>query len=315
MCTRARTGTLRRLAGLLVLLATAEARALTVPALGPPGQPDIAGAQAAFDRAVAALRQKRPTEVDVAAREAYALGFGADAVELVAVAALQNTHVSLAHACYVALAADAEVPAGPRGRAQRQLAALDGQGGKVALEGLPDAARITLDGVSLGAAPLSGPVLAMPGAHVLTVTVEGFPEQKRTLRFVRGKSETVLAWKAPAPVPAATPASAPAPAPATSPATPPVAASEAPAERRFGPAPTPVAPPVLPGLAAAALQPFVGRPVQLETRFGPLPVVELLRVEAETAVLGPAEDPQRLPLSALRRVEAAGGVGPSGGVQ
>ncbi len=292
-----------------MLLANVEARALTVPALGPPGQPDIAGAQAAFDRAVAALRQKRPTEVDVAAREAYALGFGPDAVELVAVAALQNTHVSLAHACYIALANDAEVPAGPRGRAQRQLAALDGQGGKIVLEGLPDAARITLDGVSLGAAPLSGPVLAMPGAHVLTVTVEGFPEQKRTLRFARGKSEVVQAWKAPAPVPAATPAPAPAPAMA------PVVVAEGPPERRFGPPPAPVAPPVQPGLAAAALQPFVGRPVQLETRFGPLPVVELLRIEAETAVLGPAEDPQRLPLSALRRVEAAGGVGPSGGVQ
>lgn len=89
----------------------------------------------------------------------------------------------------------------------------------------------------------------------------------------------------------------------------PAPTSERPPVGTFGPAPVPVAPPVLPGLEAAALQPFVGRPVRLETRFGPLPVVELLRVEAETAVLGPAEAPQRLPLSVLRRVEAAGEAG------
>lgn len=270
-----------------------SASAIEVPPLGPVGTPDAEGARAAFERAVAALGRKKFDEVDREARAAWQLGFGADAAELVAVAALQRTRVSLAHAVYVALKGDPTVPNGPRGRAERQTTALAGQGGQVVLQGVPAGARVLVDGEYLGPTPLPAPVLAMAGAHRLSIEAAGFRPWERSLRFAKGKTVNVEVSLEPLASPVA---------PAPSSAAEPARASGVSHEARFGPSPRQSAPDLEPGLEQGAVVPLVGRRVDVETRFGRIAGVRLLGIEAGIVALGEPEAPQRLPLSVLRRI-------------
>jgi len=278
------------------LLIAGSSHALQIPALGPIEQADPDGARSAFDRAVAALKKKKFDEVDREAREAWRRGFGPDAAELTAVAALQRTKVSLAHAIYLALRADETVPEGPRGRAERQVAALSGQGGQLELAVTPPGARISVDGEDLGPAPLLGPVLAMAGPHRIAIRADGFSPWQQTVRFSKGKMPAVtVALQADSAPPVSS-------VPPTLQPTPPHRPDDL--EARFGPAPRPLAPMLGGGLPAAEIQPLLGRRVDVETRFGTFAGVRLLRVDATALAIGDATSPQTLPLAIVRSVKA-----------
>lgn len=276
------------------MIGVSMAHGIEVLPLGPVGPTDTAAAAAAFERAVAALKHKRFAETDLAARAAYSAGYGADAVELVAVAALQTTHVSLAYECYVALLQTPDVPAGPKGRAERQVRALDAQGGRLQLQIEPAGTRVELDGVFLGQVPLPRPLLGMGGGHTLALSAPGLAPVKRSVRFTRGKVETLSLNLVPSAT-EGTPAVAPPSAPATAP----------PDAARFGSPPVPLAPALAPGLERADVSPHTGRVVDLETRFGGLRGVTILHVDDGSVTLGPEKTPQVLPLALLRRVTAA----------
>lgn len=141
------------------------AAATTLDAVGEVALPEPTAAREAFDAAVAAFKSKRFDEVDRQARLAYLRGYGAEAVELLAVAALSRTKVSLAHVCYGALVDEPTTPAGIRTRAEKQLAALAAQGAEHTLEVAPAGAEIAVDGERIGRAPLRRAILAMPGTH------------------------------------------------------------------------------------------------------------------------------------------------------
>lgn len=214
---RRRPSRLRALSTLLALaLSATGAHAAAGPAgLPAPGPSDAAAADTASKEAAAAFKAKRWAAAKEAGLRAWQAGGGADALETIAVAALQLGQVSLAHQCYQAIVDDPAAGAGVAGRARKQAAALAGQGGAVRVESEPAGARIEIGGGALGPTPLTA--RAMPGKIEVVATFEDGSKQTRTADVKRG-AEVVVRFDGPKPAAAVVPAASPAVVPVVVPA-------------------------------------------------------------------------------------------------
>lgn len=180
-----------------------------IPGLPPPSAAGPDAGKAHFEAGVAAFKADRLADALEAAGMAYAAGHGPDALELAAVVALRVGRIELARRCYTALRTEPAATAGIRSRAEKQLAALEAQVGRIGVTLEPPGAggaQLTLDGADVGTIPLDGPLVAMPGTHAVEALFADGTRQSRTVRLARGQRvEVVLraAEDAPAPPPVA----------------------------------------------------------------------------------------------------------------
>ena len=296
----------------LLLLSAAAHGAVPPPQLGPaPAQPDATAAEKSLAAGVAAFKARRLDEALTQAEAAWHTGGLPDALELVAVAALQSGRTALAHQAYVYIA---ELPAAPepmRTRAARQVEALTKQGRPVSPEVRPEGAAVRLDGVLLGTAPLGTPAYVFPGAHTLSAEAPG--HQKGEVKLNVPRSGPVVARLALTPLEDAPPlavapsTAAPAPAPAPGSVAPSAAVPVAvnPASASPGP------PAALQWRAvprrATELLPLVGRAVRIELD-GDSVTGTLRAVDEAALFVGRAGLTRRVPLATIERLSLLGSV-------
>jgi TolB-like protein len=231
--------------------ATSSSFAADGPAgLPPAGPADAAAAEAASKEAAAAFKAKRWGAAREAGLRAWSAGGGADALETIAVAALQLGQVSVAHQCYAAIIADPGAGAGVKTRARNQIAAVEAQGGRLRVESEPSGARVEVAGGALGPTPLDA--RAMPGKVEVAAIFDDGSKQTRTVEVKRG-AETLVRFDGPKPAAAvaAVPVVAPVPLPlsiAPPPPPPPPSAPPAPPSVAAKPPPPPSAPPAPPSV-------------------------------------------------------------------
>lgn len=301
------------LAATLALVGMPSARAGDPPFhLGPPAataNPEAAAASLAT--AVEAFKARKPAVALEHAEAAWRAGGSVDALELVAISALQAGKTPLAHQAYAHLATLEAAPPTVRARAEKQRAALEKQARGVLVEVEPAGALVTLDDVRLGAAPLQAAVYLFPGPHRLSVTAPG--HQAGELRFQVGKTGAAGARLTLAPLEdAPVPASAAPPPPAAPPT---AAASPAPAPPSSAPPPVAAVPAAnvaasrLTGarvratlLAPSALSAWLGRRVRVRTADGLREGV--LQAIAETSIyVGEADDARRTSYARIVSIE------------
>ncbi len=179
---------LATLAGPLAFLgatATTAAAPLDLPAAGA-RKPAVAAA--ALQRFGKAFKARKLAEAEAAARDAWAAGGGAEALEALAVSALHAGRVPRAHQLYTAIMADAAAPEDVRRRAANQLAALERQTGDLVIRGGVEGAPVTIDGDAVATLPLVVAPRAMPGQRVV-----GVGEHRETVRFTAGRTTQVVA--------------------------------------------------------------------------------------------------------------------------
>jgi hypothetical protein len=133
---------------------------------------DLPAADEALARGKAAFKKGRRDEARHEALEAWRVGGHPDALELLALAALQSGDAALATIAYRRLAALPDAGPGPSGRAERQLAALSSQTGAIAPTG-PQGVAVSIDGRELGTLPVGEPLRAMPGNHMVGFAAGG----------------------------------------------------------------------------------------------------------------------------------------------
>ena len=159
-------------------------------ALPEPGATDEGAAKAAGERAAAAFKAKKWGDAKRAGLEQYAAGGGAEALETVAVAALQLGEVPLSFQCYEAILADPAASAGTRGRAKKQHAALSAQTGGLTVNSNPTGARIYVGALELGRTPMP-PLRIFPGKVDVTAEFGDGQRETKKVDVVRGGARTV----------------------------------------------------------------------------------------------------------------------------
>ena len=136
---------------------------------------DARDVEAALSAFRAAYTAGRFAEAQADAESALAAGGGTEALEGVAIAALHQGLIDRAHRAYEDIVADAAAPADVRGRAQRQLAALEVQTGRVVWPEGPEGVEVLVDGRTAGYLPVSRPFRALPGRLRIRYEREGAP--------------------------------------------------------------------------------------------------------------------------------------------
>lgn len=178
----------RAVAALPLLAAWALAPAVAAPLdLAEPGPADAATADAALARFGKAFKARKFMEAETAARDAWAAGAGANALEALAVTALHEGRVPRAHQLYAAILADAGSPEDVRRRAMNQLAAMERQTGDLSIRGGTAGLPVGIDGDPVAALPLVFAPRAMPGRH--TVKIGAYETQ---VRFTAGRTTQVV---------------------------------------------------------------------------------------------------------------------------
>lgn len=178
----------RAVAALPLLAAWALAPAVAAPLdLAEPGPADAATADAALARFGKAFKARKFMEAETAARDAWAAGAGANALEALAVTALHEGRVPRAHQLYAAILADAGSPEDVRRRAMNQLAAMERQTGDLSIRGDTAGLPVGIDGDPVAALPLVVAPRAMPGRH--TVKIGAYETQ---VRFTAGRTTQVV---------------------------------------------------------------------------------------------------------------------------
>jgi hypothetical protein len=195
-----------------VLLAASAALAAAPVDLPEPGARDEAAASAALARFGTAFKARKYLEAENAGRDAWVAGAGAEALEALAVTALQEGRVPRAHQFYVAILSTFGAPEDVQRRAANQIAAMERQSGDLAIKGGAAGTAVSIDGDPVTTLPLVVAPRAMPGRRVVAVG-----DYSTTVRFAAGRttqvvvpSETGAAALVPVPVPVALPVPLPA---------------------------------------------------------------------------------------------------------
>jgi hypothetical protein len=152
------------------------------------GTADAAALAGALDRFKAAFKAARWAEAETAARDAVLAGGGAEALEALAVVALQTGRLPRAHQLYVAIGDDAEAKPDVARRARKQIDSLDRQTGRLVIRGGHTGDMVAIDGDHIGALGSLAPPRAWPGKH--TVRVGDFEVE---VRFAAGRETQVTA--------------------------------------------------------------------------------------------------------------------------
>ncbi|MCK6573942.1 hypothetical protein L6V77_22925 [Myxococcota bacterium] len=178
----------RTIAAVPLLVAWAVAPAAAAPLdLAEPGPADAAAAEAALARFGKAFKARKLMEAETAARDAWAAGGGANALEALAVTALHEGRVPRAHQLYAAILADTGAPEDVRRRAMNQLAAMERQTGDLSIRGGAAGVPVSIDGDPVADLPPVVALRAMPGRR--TVRIGAYETQ---VRFAAGRTTQVV---------------------------------------------------------------------------------------------------------------------------
>lgn len=142
------------------------------PGDGRADAPAVESALAAFR---AAYTAGRFAEAQANAESALAAGGGAEALEGVAIAALHQGRIDRAYRAYEEIVADAAAPVDVRSRAQRQLAALEVQTGRVVWPEGPEGVEVLVEGQTAAYLPAPRAFRALPGRLRIRYEREGAP--------------------------------------------------------------------------------------------------------------------------------------------
>jgi hypothetical protein len=174
------------LTALLALAAPATLHAAPID-LPEAGARDAAAVSQALQRFTQAFKARHLAAAEGAARDAWNAGGGSEALEALAVTALQAGRVPRAHQLYLAIIADAEAPEDVQRRAKNQLAAMARQTGELTVRGGAEGAVVAIDGDAVAKLPLAVAPRAMPGRRVVTVGA-----YRTTVRFAAGRTTQVV---------------------------------------------------------------------------------------------------------------------------